>query len=203
MIRANLIGDVLHLTLDRADKANALTEAMLTQLADAVEGSDGEAKLLVISGEGRVFSAGADLDEVRGGTLATSPEWERLSGAIAAFRGLSIAALNGTVAGGATGMVLACDIRLAVPEAKFFYPVMKLGYLPQPSDPLRMKELIGLARTKIILMGGQKITADEALSWGLIDRITPEPLDHALAMADDVLKAREDHVAAIKGLINR
>ena len=70
--------------------------------------------------------------------LATSPLWERLSLAIATLPGLSIAALNGTLAVGAMGMVLACDIRRAVPATSFFYPVMKRGFLPQPSDTLRM-----------------------------------------------------------------
>ena len=109
--------------------------------------------------------------------LATSEVWERLSTAIAAVPGLSIAALNGTLAGGAMGMALACDIRLAVPKAKFFYPVMKRGFLPQPSDPLRMSALIGPARTKLILMGGQKLSAQAALQFGLIERVLePEAL---------------------------
>ena len=68
--------------------------------------------------------------------------WERLSGAIASLPCLTIAALNGTLAGGAMGMVLACDLRIAVPGAKFFYPVMKLGFLPQPSDPKRLAALV-------------------------------------------------------------
>ena len=71
--------------------------------------------------------------------LATSDVWERLSGAIAALPCLTVAALNGTLAGGANGMALACDLRIAVPSAKFFYPVMKLGFLPQPSDPARWR----------------------------------------------------------------
>ena len=71
------------------------------------------------------------------------------------------------------GMALACDLRLAVPNAKFFYPVMKLGFLPQPSDPTRLIRLIGPGRANMILLAGQKITADEALSWGLIDQIVP------------------------------
>lgn len=157
------------ITLDRPDKANSLTAAMLGELCDIAEAAEG-ARALILTGTGKVFSAGADLDEARAG-LATSPLWERLSGALAALPCLTIAALNGTLAGGATGMALACDLRIAVPEAKFFYPVMKLGFLPQPSDPKRMAALIGPARTKLILLGGQRILAQEALSIGLIDRI--------------------------------
>ena len=162
------------ITLNRPEKANALTAAMLQELAEIAEAAQ-QARGLIITGAGGVFSAGGDLDEMTDG-LATSALWERLSTAITAVPGLSIAALNGTLAGGAMGMALACDIRLAVPQAKFFYPVMKRGFLPQPSDPLRMSALIGPARTKLILMGGQKLTAQEALQFGLIERVV-EPED--------------------------
>lgn len=169
MIELAQDGGVWTVTINRPDKANSLTPEMLAELADIAESAT-EARTLILTGRGKVFSAGADLDAARAG-MATSPDWERLSSAIAALPGLTIAALNGTLAGGATGMALACDLRIAVAGAKFFYPVMKLGFLPQPSDPARMAALIGPARTKLILMGGQKIDADTALAYGLIDRI--------------------------------
>ncbi|HKL69925.1 enoyl-CoA hydratase/isomerase family protein [Salibaculum sp.] len=199
MIRVESEGDVLTLTLNRPEKANALTETMLTELSGAV--GEARERVLVLTGAGNIFSAGADLDEVEGGTLAHSPQWERLSWAVAEFRGLSIAALNGTVAGGAMGMVLACDLRLCVPGAKFFYPVMKLGHLPQPTDPRRLSALVGPARAKLILMGGQKIVSDDAFAFGLLDRVCDAPVEEARAIAADVLAARADHVTAIKGMI--
>jgi enoyl-CoA hydratase/carnithine racemase len=200
VIHADQNGDCLTITLDRVDKANALTADMLEDLAQAVEQST--AKVVILTGKGKVFSAGADLDAARAG-LAISPLWERLSGAIARHPGLTIAALNGIVAGGAMGMVLACDLRIAVPTAKFFYPVMKLGFLPQPSDPKRLLQLVGPARTKLILMVGQKIGADQAQSWGLIEEIVaPDALlDRAMALSNDALSAATSHVAAIKTLI--
>jgi enoyl-CoA hydratase/carnithine racemase len=200
VIHADQNGDCLTITLDRVDKANALTADMLEDLAQAVEQST--AKVVILTGKGKVFSAGADLDAARAG-LAISPLWERLSGAIARHPGLTIAALNGTVAGGAMGMVLACDLRIAVPTAKFFYPVMKLGFLPQPSDPKRLSQLVGPARTKLILMVGQKIGADRAQSWGLIEEIVaPDALlDRAMALSNDALGAATSHIAAIKTLI--
>lgn len=184
-------------TINRPDKANSLTGEMLTELAEIAERA-GEARGFILTGTGKVFSAGADLDEARVG-LATSPLWERLSSAIAALPCLKIAALNGTLAGGANGMALACDIRLAVAGAKFFYPVMKLGYLPQPSDPARMVALIGPARTKMILAGGQKIEAEEALAWGLVDRIVePEALmETARGLMADALAAKPETARGI------
>lgn len=199
MIRLEKDGGLWLVTLDRTEKANSLTSAMLEELAEIAEAAI-EARVFVLTGAGKVFSAGADLDEARAG-LAVSPVWERLSGAIAALPGLSIAALNGTLAGGAMGMALACDLRLAVPGAKFFYPVMKLGFLPQPSDPARMAALIGPARTKLILMGGQKITAEEALRFGLVDRLVDgDVVDAAREIAADTLAATPEIAAGIKGL---
>ncbi len=187
-------------TLNNPDKANALTSAMLSELVRIAEAAT-EARALILTGAGRVFSAGADLEEARAG-LATSDLWERLSGAIAALPCLTVAALNGTLAGGANGMVLACDLRIAVPSAKFFYPVMKLGFLPQPSDPKRMAALIGPARTRLILMAGQKISAEEAYSFGLVDRVVePEQLmPTAQELVADSLSADPSVAAGIAGL---
>ena len=187
-------------TINRPDKANSLTHAMLSELADIAEAAQ-DARVLILTGVGKVYSAGADLDEARAG-LATSDVWERLSGNIAALPGLTIAALNGTLAGGAMGMALACDLRLSVPTAKFFYPVMKLGFLPQPSDPARMAALVGPSRAKLILMGGQKVLADEALQFGLVDRLV-EPadlLDTAREIAADTLAAKPEIATGIKAM---
>ncbi|PTQ70179.1 enoyl-CoA hydratase/isomerase family protein [Celeribacter persicus] len=189
-------------TLNRPEKANSLTSAMLAELIGIAHEARTEAKAFVLTGTGKVFSAGADLDEARAG-LATSPLWEELSTAIAALPCLTIAALNGTLAGGAFGMALACDLRIADPGAKFFYPVMKLGFLPQPSDPKRMTALIGPARAKMIFMAGQKIAADEALSWGLVDRLVPaaEQASAIAELTEAPLAATGEHIAGIKALI--
>ncbi|MGD9293465.1 MAG: enoyl-CoA hydratase/isomerase family protein [Roseobacter sp.] len=185
-------------TLNRPDKANSLTEEMLLDLVRTMQAAK-EARAVVLTGKGKVFSAGADLDAARSG-LATSPLWEELSTAVAALPGFSIAALNGTLAGGAFGMALACDMRIAPPEAKFFYPAMKLGFLPQPSDPVRLRHLIGPARAKLILMSAQRLDAAEALSFGLIDRIVPreEVPEHALQMVAASVDAPRDIALTIK-----
>lgn len=184
-------------TINRPKKANSLTAAMLEELVEIATRAQ-VARGFILTGTGKVFSAGADLDEARAG-LATSTVWERLSAAIVDLPCLKIAALNGTLAGGANGMALACDIRLAVPTAKVFYPVMKLGYLPQSSDVGRMAALIGPARTKMILAAGQKVEAPEACAWGLIDRLVePEALmDQARDLLGDALAARPEIASGI------
>lgn len=203
MIRLEIDGGLWTAALDRPEKANSLTRAMLAELSEIAGRAAAEgARALVLTGTGKVFSAGADLDEARAG-LATDPLWEELSGRIARLPCLTIAALNGTLAGGAMGMALACDLRLAVPGANFFYPVMKLGFLPQPSDPARLAALVGPARARMILMAGARVGAEEALAWGLIDRIAaPEALlAEARTLAEAPLAASAAHVAAIKGMI--
>ena len=203
MIEVSQDGALWVVTLNRPDKANALTRPMLVASAAAVQAAQtAGACALILTGRGKVFSAGADLEAAKAG-LAADAIWEEVSAAVAGFSGLTIAALNGTLAGGALGMALACDLRLAVPEAKVFYPVMRLGYLPQPADPARLVALVGPARAKMILLAGVKITAPEALAWGLIDRILPpdELMPHARALATDVLAAGPLHAAAIKRMI--
>ena len=200
MIEVSKDGGLLTLTLNRPEKANALTAAMLADLEAALAGPPPAA--LILTGVGKVFSAGADLEEMQAG-LGRNPAWERVSAAIAALPCPTIAALNGTLAGGAMGLALACDMRLAVTGAKFFYPVMRLGFLPQPSDPARLAALIGPARAKMILLAGARIESEEAQAWGLIERIcAPEALmATARALMADALAAKAGHSAAIKALI--
>ena len=201
MIQETDQGTVRIITLNRPDKANALTEDMLNALIGAIDVAEKDkAAAVILTGAGKVFSAGADLEAAKQG-LATSPLWEELSSKIADLSCPSIAALNGTLAGGAFGMVLACDIRISVPKAKFFYPVMSLGFLPQPSDPPRLVELIGRARASMILTAGQKILADEALTWGLVDRLEDDPLTAALELTKPAKNASEEHRAAIVRMI--
>ncbi len=190
MITVEKDGPVWRLRIARPDRANALTRDMLVTLRDTARAAEGAARVLVLQGDGKVFSAGADLEEVAAG-LATDPVWEELSASIAALDALTIAALNGTVAGGALGMVLACDLRVAAAGAKIFYPVMRNGLLPQPSDVRRLGALVGPARKKLLLMAGARLSAEQALQFGLVDRVVPpEGLDACVAeLMQDTLNA--------------
>jgi enoyl-CoA hydratase/carnithine racemase len=193
-------------TLNRPDKANALTEAMLGQLRDAARAAhqDPELRVFILTGAGeRVFCAGADMsstDDMHSFTRA--PVWTEMSNAIAALPCLSIAALNGTVAGGGFAAALACDIRICTPHTKFFYPVLKRGFLPQPADVRRLADLIGTARAKMILMAGQKLTAPEALACGLTDAVLPlaDFPEKIAALTTDAMAATPARIAAINRL---
>jgi enoyl-CoA hydratase/carnithine racemase len=204
MIRRQDDGRLAVLTIDRTDKANALTRTMLVALAGHLGDLAGRVDGLILTGAGAVFSAGADLDEARAG-LATDPIWDRVTGMLARFPGLTVCALNGTLAGGAFGLALACNLRLAVPAARLFYPVMKLGYLPQPADPGRLAALVGPGRAAMILAAGARVSAEQALAWGLVDRLV-EPallLDEARALLADALAAPPGHAGRILAMIPR
>jgi len=163
------------ITLNRTNKANAINMEMLRELNSILDAAKKEEQLrsLIFTGEGKVFSAGADLDAVKkNNEITTTTQWEELSEKIANIPCLTLAALNGTLAGGAFGMVLACDLRISTPEANFFYPVLENNILPQPNDIERMVDIAGISTAKLILLAGQKISAQKALETNLIDQIT-------------------------------
>lgn len=199
MISVRDEGGLRVLVLDRAEKANALTAAMLATIAvEVARAADAAVPALVLTGAGRVFSAGADLGGMASG-LGDAPEWARAADALVAYPGLTVAALNGTLAGGAFGLALACDLRVCVPQAEFFYPVMKRGYLPQRADPARLAALVGPSRARMILLAGARIGADEALRWGLVDAVAEDALAAARALCADAVAAGA-HGARIKAL---
>ncbi|MCL4127710.1 UNVERIFIED_CONTAM: hypothetical protein GTU68_003614 [Idotea baltica] len=99
------------------------------------------------------------------------------------------------------GMMLACDLRIAVLSAKFFYPVIKMGVLPQPSDPARLAALVGPSSAKRILLTGAKIDAGEALSLGLIDKISDDLQADLDEMILPALAADPAQITGIKALI--
>ena len=202
MIDLDVEGGLARITLNRPEKRNALTKAMLLGLREmALSLSVNDAvRAVVLTGEGPVFSAGADLDEARAG-LATDPIWNAVSQAIADLPVLTIAALNGTAAGGALGMVLASDIIVASPEAKVFYPVMKLGFLPQTGDVARLVERAGPAHASMILLGGARLSADESLALQVVDHVSDAPVRISLELAAVALSADRSHGMAIKAMI--
>ena len=157
-------------TLNRPNKANAINIEMLEQLNSIMDAAKKENSLrsMIFTGAGKVFSAGADLSYIKNNNeITTTPQWKALSEKIVNIPCLTLAALNGTLAGGAFGMVLACDLRISTPEANFFYPVLKNNLLPQPNDIERMIEIAGLSTAKLIFLGGQKLSAKKAIAFFL------------------------------------
>ena len=210
LITTETDGAVMTVTLNRPAKANALNQVMLRRLAEIFEqaGDNTELRALVITAAGEgAFCAGADLKEL--GTLTGRAQgvdddiWTRMASALRALPVLTIAAMNGTCMGGGLTLALGCDIRLAVSAARFQYPVLKNNVLPAQYDVDSLLRLIGPGRTSALLLGGDKLSAEEALQWGLVDRL----VDRAglMSAARDLVKTAAgsdpDHLAALKSLI--
>ncbi|MDI3298105.1 MAG: enoyl-CoA hydratase/isomerase family protein [Bacillota bacterium] len=181
-------GRVAWLTVDRAERRNAMTRSMWEELAgflEEVERSPG-VRALVLRGRPGSFCAGADLDELRSLAPpevdaafalmeATLEKVERLGAP-------TLAVADGVAAGAGLELLLACDLRLGTPRARLGMPVARLGILPGVPFAARLVRAIGPARAKELLLTGRLLPADEALAWGLLSRLVPEEeLEAALA----------------------
>ena len=174
--------------LDRPP-ANALSLELLKQLAAIVERlADDLPGAIVVTGSPKIFAAGADIAEFGG------PEEARVVGAhfqqaldgLAALPRASIAAVNGYALGGGCELALACDFRVASPEAKFGQPEILLGIIPGGGGTQRLARLIGPARAKEMIFTGRQVPADEAERIGLVDMVVRDgsTLDMALTLAN-------------------
>lgn len=195
---------LLAVTLDRPDKANALSQAMLRALLEIVAEAEHAAAVnaMTITGAGeRVFCGGADMAE-----LSTDPDdpsnalWRDLSERLSRLPILTVARINGACIGGGLTLALACDLRVGAEDAVFGYPALRNGVLPDAGDCARLRALIGPARTALLLLGGVRIDSEAALSFGLIDRrVPPAALDAAVAeVTSAALSADPEHFAAMK-----
>lgn len=165
------------LTLSRAARANAYTQAMLTGLAAAIDEADADAtvRVIVIAGEGdRTFSAGADLGELaaRDWRDVVSLNSEAVFARVRRSRAVTIAAVNGAAVGGGLELALSCDLRLAVKHATFRLPEPAFGLLPAAGGTALLPQLVGPLRAKELILGGAEWTADMALSAGLVTEVT-------------------------------
>ena len=149
------------ITINRMEKANALSRVMVEKFSKILDtvASDIDMRVLVITGAGdRVFCAGADLSELasetntRSNAEAFDEVWDGLTEKISALPFLTIAALNGTCAGGGLSLALSCDIRIATENAHLFYPALRNGVVPAAADLRRFHALIGPSKTKMLMM---------------------------------------------------
>jgi enoyl-CoA hydratase/carnithine racemase len=172
--------------LDRP-KANALSVDVLGQLYTAAAAlHDDPPGAVVLWGGRRIFAAGAEIAELADdGAETVGASFHRALAALASLPRATIAAINGYALGGGLELALACDFRVCAEDSKLGLPEVLLGLLPGGGGTQRLPRLIGSSRAKDLIMTGRQVPADEALAFGLVNRVAPpdEVLDVALAWA--------------------
>ena len=166
-------GGVLTITLNRPDVYNAINRAMHAALADALaEAGDPEVRAVVLTGAGRGFCSGQDLrefSELPGGVREALERTYHPN--IRAIRGLEkpvIAAINGPCAGAGLSLACACDVRIASSEASFVPGFVGIGLVPDSGGTWFVHRLLGYARAFEWMVSNRRLSADEALIWGLV-----------------------------------
>ncbi len=211
-IRLERDGSVATLVLDRPDKLNALTLAMLAAIDAAcaeVEADPGVRALIIASTSPRAFCAGADVNE----WSALSPEqmWRRwiaeghrVYSRLAHLHVPTVAAIDGMAFGGGLELALCCDLRVAAPTARFALPEVRIGIVPGWGGPARLTALVGAARAKQMALTGEPVDAATALGWGLVNEVVAaaDLAARARAVADAIAAGPRIAVQVTKQLID-
>jgi methylglutaconyl-CoA hydratase len=221
------------ITLNRPEKRNAISFELIDDLLGALEEVEtSDAIVLIVTGAGNAFSSGMDLDNLKA-LVGRSPEQNlkdsetmvRLFRSLYEFPKVTIAAVNGAAIAGGTGLALLCDFTLAVPEAKFGYTEVRIGFVPAIVSTFLLRQ-VGEKQARDLLLTGRIIGAEEAARMGLVNEIVaPEALmtrarelagllmenspaslratkrlltDHARAELDDQIEAAVRENAAIR-----
>lgn len=190
--------EIAVLTLNRPDKLNALSYELVEALHDALDaaGNDNTVRVVVLTGAGRGFCSGLDLsapnpDEAGGGTEfpRSGMRWQEriadLTAKIHRLRQPVIAAVNGVAYGGGLGIVAACDIRVASPTARFCTQFIKLGLGGcDIGVSYTLPRIVGAGTAFDLILTARAVDADEALRLGLVSRVTENPVDEAMTIAE-------------------
>ena len=204
-------GNVGILTIDREKALNALNIQVLKELDEAIDqvNSDESIHVLIITGKGKAFVAGADISEMKDLNQLEGREFGALG--INTFRKIElmekpvIAMVNGYALGGGCELALSCDIRIASEKAVFGQPEVGLGITPGFSGTQRLPRLVGIAKAKELIFTANNIRADEALEIGLVNKIVnkDELLESTMEMAKKIASNAQLAVRYSKNAINR
>src|SRR5690242_3809048 len=207
----DLAGDgVLTITLNRPERRNAIDAELAAALRDAFEAAadDPAVRAVILTGEGKAFSAGGDLSrfEREWDPRAFRHDSHRLTQLITLVERLekpTVAAINGVLTGAGTQLALACDVRLIATGARFVYREGRLGIIPSHGGVTRLVKLIGLARARDVLLGGEEVSAQEALRLGMVTEVVPAEglLDAARRRLALMLERSPQAYAAAKRLL--
>jgi 2-(1,2-epoxy-1,2-dihydrophenyl)acetyl-CoA isomerase len=209
-VETSLEGAVLTLTLNRPDVLNAFNGAMHRALAGAFkEARDPEVRAVVIIGAGRGFCVGQDLNEFReaAGDIAT-----RLRSTYhATIRGVRelekpvLAAVNGPAAGAGLSFACACDLRIAAESATFVPAFINIGLIPDSGGTYFVRRLLGVQRAFEWMTSGRRLSAGEALEWGLVSEVVPDErlAERAAGRAAELAALPTRGIALTKRLFDR
>ncbi len=183
---------VLLLVMNRPDKLNALSKALLGELAALLAEAEGDAEVgcVVITGNGKAFSAGADIEDMvrRGVKSYLDPErldpWQTIE----RFEKPLIAAVNGYALGGGCELAMLCDLIIASEKARFGQPELNIGVLPGDGGTQRLPRLVGKGRAMKMILTGEMIDARQAKEYGLVLELAPpdELMNKVIAIAGDI-----------------
>jgi methylglutaconyl-CoA hydratase len=203
------------LTINRADKRNALNRDLIGALADAFTRArdDGAARCVILTGAGPVFCAGMDLAELKGSIdnpPEESPVWEdslrlaKLYDLIYTLPKPTVAAVQGTAVAGGVGLVTVCDLALTVASAKFGYPEVRRGLVAAMVMPHLLRH-VGERMARYLLLSGDSIDAQQAWHSGLVNEVVPHEylLERALALASACAEGGPQALAATKNYLRQ
>lgn len=214
LILSERLGAVLRLTLNRPEVLNAFTLEMARRLQELLAGAaaDQGVRAVLITGGGRGFCAGQDLASVPIGDGQPLPDLgntvrDQYNPIVKQLRQMDkpvVCAVNGVAAGAGANLALACDIVLASSEASFIQSFTKIGLVPDSGGTYLLPRLIGMARTTGLMLLGDKLSAAQALDWGLIWQVCPpgELAERALALATTLAAQPTRAFGLTKQLLN-
>ncbi len=203
-------GPVGLVTLNRPKQLNALSDQLMTELGQAIDGFEADEAIgaIVITGSEKAFAAGADIKEMAGYTYMDvyksnfiTRNWER----VARSRKPVIAAVAGFALGGGCELAMMCDFILAGDNAKFGQPEINLGIIPGAGGTQRLTRFVGKSKAMEMVLTGRNIDAQEAERCGLVSRVVPvaELVDEAIKVAERIAKLSQPVVMMAKEAVNR
>jgi len=201
-------GRVGLITLNRPQALNALNNQLMREVMEALETFDKDDNIgaMVITGSEKAFAAGADIKEMADKTTLQMMDADHVAvfGRIRTIQKPVIAAVSGWALGGGCEVVLSCDMIIASDSAKFGQPEINIGVIPGAGGTQRLIRAVGKALAMEIILNDRKLNAQEALQYGLVNRVVPvsDYLNEALKLADEIASRAPLAVRAAKRMIN-
>ena len=211
-IKLQLDGQVATIILNRPDAANGLNTLMAAELAEAAQevASNSVIKAVILTGSGRFFCAGGDIqamaefgDKVSSGIKGLADDLHKAISCFARMQAPLIVAVNGTAAGAGFSMAIAGDLAIAAEPAKFTMAYTKAGLSPDGSSSFYLPRLVGLRKAQELMFTNRVLSAEEAVEWGLINKVVPadELMSEAQSLAQMFVEGAKGSNATVKRLL--